>query len=113
MPESFTYRFMDAWRARDLAVLERLIHPEADLETAMAAVHGLSRGRDAAVTALSAMRDSLYDVSVVRVEAVSPTEALVHGVARLPARPHGHSYGTICWRIELRDGMLWRSRIVS
>ena len=72
-----------------------------------------SRGRDAAVTALSAMRDSLYDVSIVRVEAVSPTEALVHGVARLPARPHGHSYGTICWRIELRDGMLWRSRIVS
>ena len=90
-----------------------LIHPDTELETPMTPLVGLTQGREQAVKLLLEMRDTIYSVEVDRVEQTSPTEGIVYAHSRRPvAGGSGFADGRIIWHIELRDGMLWRSRIV-
>jgi ketosteroid isomerase-like protein len=111
-PTALTQALMLAWERGDGDRLADLVHPECELETAMADIVGVTRGRDDAVQLLLEMRRTVATVEVDRVEETSATTAVVHAHGRRPLPPGGFKDGAIRWEIELRDGKLWRSRIV-
>ena len=112
-PASLTTELMAAWRRGDTNALRALIHPDTELQTPLMPLVGLTTGREHAVQLLLQLReDKMFSLDVDWVEEDSPTKGTVHARSRRRTTPRGFADGSITWHIELRDGMLWRSRLV-
>lgn len=103
-------RLFAAIDARDRDVVAALVHPDAELEMAMAPGE-IIRGRTAVLSVLEAAWARVHTLRIDEAETLSPTTVLLTGRSRYPMQPSGFVDAGVCWLCTYRDGMLWRQRI--
>ena len=103
---------MAAYRRGDLDALATLVHPEAEIEMLLLGGEP-ARGPEGLHDALAAAREGIHRPTGSRLEAVADDAAMMIGrIQNMDARG-AISDRTAVWLTVLRDGKLWRTRVLT
>jgi ketosteroid isomerase-like protein len=100
----------DAISRQDARSLTRLIHPEADLEMAMAPDRFI-HGRAAVLDVLQQAWARVHTLRIDKLHMLSDTAVIIEGRSRYPKGHRGFADSALVWLCVYRDGMLFRQRL--
>lgn len=101
-----------ALHARDWDALEALFHPQALLHTQAGGDRPLS-GPETLRALQRALRGGLYEPRVHEYVALDAQAVALRGTARYRRPDGGFADSSRCWLYVFRDGLLFRSRMLS
>lgn len=111
-PAELAREVFGAIDGEDAATLHDLIHPDAQLEMAMARGE-LVNGRDAVLTMLRAAWKRVHSLSISELHQLSADAVIIEGRSRYPLEGGGFADAGLVWLCEYRGGMLWRQRLFN
>lgn len=111
-PERLARTLFAAIEARDRDTVASLVHPDAELEMAMAKGQAI-RGREAVLATLEAAWKRVHSLRIDEAEELSPSTVLLAGRSRYPLEHGGFADTGVYWLCTYRDGMLWRQRVFA
>jgi len=103
---------MGAYQRGDLAALKRLIHPEAEIEMVLLEREA-ARGPEELEAVLTEARNRVHRPTVSRIEEIADDAVVMIGRIQYDDARGGLYDRKAVWLTVLRDGKLWRTRVVG
>jgi hypothetical protein len=102
---------MGAYERGDLAALKRFIHPDAEIEMVLLEQEA-ARGPEEVEAVLTQARKRVHRPTVSRIEEIAEDAVVMIGRIQFDDARGGLSDRKAVWLTVVRDGKLWRTRVV-